>query len=267
MMITKKILAAGALALFLVSCSTEDQFVDIPLDDQSGKIVIEGSVTNEAGPYEIKVSRSIKVTSDHNNYPAVSNAKVTLSDNQGQTELLAFDTVEKVYKTGHFHTSAGMTYTLTVDVDGKIYKATSTMPEFVQLEDLEQDNVTLLGENNIIVVPSFTDPATKGNKYIFKSITGSKRPIEYNFFSDQLDNGEDISFPILSNYKLVKKDTVFVELQAVDAPVYDYFRVLKNAIPGDSGEPIPSNPPSNISNGALGYFSAHSTSVKAIIIQ
>lgn len=60
MMITQKILAAASLAFFLLSCSTEDQYVDIPLDDQSGKIVIEGSVTNEAGPYEIKFQDLLK---------------------------------------------------------------------------------------------------------------------------------------------------------------------------------------------------------------
>lgn len=207
------------------------------------------------------------MTSDHNNYPSVSNAKVTLSDDQGQNELLIYDPLEKVYKTGHFHTSAGRTYTLTVEVDGKTYKASSTLSQFVEIEDLVQDNVTLLGENTTVVVPSFTDPSTVGNKYIFKSVKGSKGTVEYNFFSDQLDNGENISFPIISNYKLAKNDTVFVELQVVDSPVYDYFRVLKNTIGGNGGDVIPSNPASNISGGALGYFSAHSTDVKALIIQ
>ncbi|WP_415324804.1 DUF4249 domain-containing protein [Chryseobacterium sp. MMS23-Vi53] len=253
--------------ILLVSCDAEDKYVDIPLQDKSGKIVIEGNVTDEDGPYEIKVSRSINAMSNTDNYPVVSNAKVTLNDNHGQTEELVYDSADKVYKTQNFHTSPGDTYTLTVTVDGVSYKATSTMPEFVQLDSLEQETMKILGEDIIMVVPTFTDPSTPGNKYVFKSQTGRLRPIEYEVVSDQSKNGETISAPIMSNYKLKKNDTVLVELQSVDQPIYNYFKVLPNSsAENNPGDIIPSNPPSNISNGALGYFSAHTSSTQFIII-
>lgn len=266
-MINKKILAVSALITLLVSCDTEDKFVDIPLDDKSGKIVIEGNVTNEAGPYEVKISKSISATSNTNNYPSVTNAKVILSDNHGQTEELVYDPEEKVYKTINFHTSSGDTYTLNVTVDGKTYVASSTMPELVGLDDLEQETVKIFGEDIIMTVAVFTDSETKGNRYVFKSQTGSKRPVEYDALTDQLNNGETVRYPLYSNYKLKKNDTVVVELQAVDNPVYEYFRVLHNvSAENNPGGMIPSNPPGNISNGALGYFSAHTSSINYIII-
>jgi hypothetical protein len=267
MMIQKKIWAVSALITLLVSCDTEDKVVDLPLDDKSGKIVIEGNVTNEAGPYEIKVSKSISVTSNTNDYPAVTNAKVVLSDNHGQTEQLVYNPGEKAYKTVNFHTSSGDVYTLNVTVDGKTYTASSTLPKPVELDNLEQENEKIFGEDVIRTVAVFTDPVTKGEKYIFKSATGGKRAVEYYALTDMLNNGETIRHSLYSNYKLKKNDTVVVELQSVDNPVYEYFRVFHNASAENNSEgTIPSNPPTNISNGALGYFSAHTSSFKHIII-
>ena len=52
---------------------------------------------------------------------------------------------------------------------------------------------------------------------------------------------------------LKKGDIVTVWLESVDKGVYDYFRTAGRE---DGQSASPSNPVSNISNGALGYFSA-----------
>ncbi len=265
-MINKKIftLSCFVLLFLLQSCGgEEDTTFDASYNNQSGKIVIEGNVTNEHGPYRVKVSRSINVTDNTNNYPAVTNAKVILNDNHGQTEELIYNPTEKVYKTKYFHTASGDVYTLTVTVDGKVYKAESKMPELVELEDLEQVNETFSGGSVISVIAFFEDPPTVGNRYVFKTKVGSKTSMPSTVVSDEGQNGEGISSNINDNFKVVKKDTVFVELQSVDTPVYEYFRVVSNIIAGG----ISSNPPSNISNGALGYFSAHAVSKRSIIIE
>ena len=71
------------LSLFLVtSCEKE---IDLDLEDQSGQIVIEGNITDQAGPYFVKITKSVAFT-QANQYPAVTNAQVILSDNTGQTE-------------------------------------------------------------------------------------------------------------------------------------------------------------------------------------
>ena len=68
------------ISLFLViSCERE---IDLNLEDQSGNIVIEANVTDQAGPYTVRITKSVSFTQS-NSYPRVENAQVTLSDNLG----------------------------------------------------------------------------------------------------------------------------------------------------------------------------------------
>jgi hypothetical protein len=59
-------------------------------------------------------------------------------------------------------------------------------------------------------------------------------------------------------------------MQSVDMPIFNYFKALPgvtlNGEYSGGGVP-PANPVNNISNGALGYFSAHTSEMKTIIIQ
>ncbi|MBI9054829.1 MAG: DUF4249 domain-containing protein [Bacteroidales bacterium] len=70
---------------------------NIPLDPSNNKnlIVIEGFLSNEAGPYTIKVSTSSNLD-DPKVYP-VSECQVAISDNQGLEEILS-ETEPGVYK-------------------------------------------------------------------------------------------------------------------------------------------------------------------------
>ena len=62
-------------------------------------------------------------------------------------------------------------------------------------------------------------------------------------------------------------------MQTIDRPVYEYFNTLQNALMNasdDDGGGIsmetPGNPTSNISNRALGYFSAFSTKSDSLVV-
>ena len=64
-------------------------------------------------------------------------------------------------------------------------------------------------------------------------------------------------------------DTIHVEMQCIDQNIYTYY-IAVIQISGDDGSGAgitPANPPSNISNGALGYFSAHTSAVSSIVIK
>lgn len=64
------------LLLFSVSCAFEE-VVELPINEQDGKIVIEGNITDQPGPYFIRITRSIKLAQT-GEAPAVKNAKVIL---------------------------------------------------------------------------------------------------------------------------------------------------------------------------------------------
>jgi len=259
------------ISLFIItSCEKE---IDLDLDDKSGNIVIEGNVTNLAGPYYVKITKSVAFT-ENNNYPVITNATVVLSDNTGQTETLKY-IGEGLYETIAFSATAGRTYTLKVTAEGKEYTAKSKMPEPVLLEDLQQDSFLVAGELSYTLLPIFTDPPVLGNRYLFNyTVNNSGKTFEA--FSDNVNNGLVNQRPLLlpndddgDGEKTKVGDTIYVEMQCIDTDVYTYFTSLLQIIDGGGpgGGITPSNPPSNISNGALGYFSAHTISKKNYVIK
>lgn len=260
------------LSLFLItSCEKE---IDLNLEDQSGKIVIEGNVTDQAGPYYVKITKSVAFT-EANQYPAIENAQVVLSDNSGQTETLQY-IGNGTYRTSAFAGQAGKTYTLKIQADGKEYISTSTMPEAVSFDGLEQDSFTVGGEKSYTLLPIFTDPQPLGNRYLFKYSVNSNPKIYFTEFSDNVNNGMLNQRPLLlpndngdqpNDVKVVPGDTIHVEMQCIDQKVYTFYSALLQLSGGGPGGGItPANPPGNISNGALGYFSAHTVRKRSVKI-
>ncbi|MCS3529346.1 DUF4249 domain-containing protein [Chryseobacterium sp. JUb7] len=261
------------LSLFtLTACEKE---IDLDLDDQSGNIVIEGNVTDQAGPYFVKITKSVAFT-EGNQYPAVENASVILSDNTGQTETLQY-IGNGTYQTSTFTGASGRTYTLKIDAEGKQYTAQSTMPQAVSFDDLEQDSFMIGGETSYTLLPVFMDPPALGNRYLF-SFTVNNHPKKYfQEFSDNVNNGAANQRPLLlpnddeddDDIKVAVGDTIHVEMQCIDENVYTFYSALLQISNGGGpgGGVTPSNPPSNISNGALGYFSAHTVRTRSIVIQ
>jgi len=66
-----------------------------------------------------------------------------------------------------------------------------------------------------------------------------------------------------SDTGLAVGDSVKVEMQCIDQGTYQYFNTFREASGGQTNV-TPANPVSNISNNALGYFSAHTSRYRAI---
>jgi hypothetical protein len=67
---------------------------------------------------------------------------------------------------------------------------------------------------------------------------------------------------------LLTGDSVRVEMQNIDANVYEYLRTLAQVLQsgGGLGTASPANPQSNFSGGVLGYFSAHTLRRRSVIV-
>jgi len=256
--------------LALTSCEKE---VDLDLNDQSGNIVIEGNVTNQPGPYTVKITKSVGF-SEPNQYPAVTGAQVILSDDMGQTETLQY-TGNGVYQTSTFTGSPGRTYTLKVQAEGKEYTAQSKMPEVVYFDGLKQSSFKFGDKTTYTLLPLFTDPIMLGNRYLF-IFTINDLPKKYmNTISDNVNNGLPNQQPLIlpnddnkgRDHEVVVGDKIHVEMQSIDTNVFTYYSALLQISGGNGGTATPANPPSNINNGALGYFSAHTTDTETFVIQ
>ncbi|UWX61138.1 DUF4249 domain-containing protein [Chryseobacterium oranimense] len=263
------------LSLFVVtSCEKE---INLDLDDKSGTIVIEGNVTNQPGPYTVRITKSVAFT-QNNQYPAVTGAQVILSDNTGQTETLQYIGDGK-YITTAFTGITGRTYTLKIQAEGQQYTAQSTMPEAVSFDGLTQDSFTFGGETTYTLLPVFTDPPALGNRYLFNFTINNMTKKTFEVFSDNVNNGLVNQRPLLlpneddkddpTDHKVAPGDTVYVEMQSIDHNIFTYYSALLQISEGGGpgGGVTPTNPPSNINNGALGYFSAHTVQKRSIVIQ
>ncbi|WP_326983159.1 DUF4249 domain-containing protein [Chryseobacterium sp. MYb264] len=260
------------LSLFLLtSCEKE---IDLDLKDQSGQIVIEGNVTDQAGPYFVKITKSVAFT-NANQYPVIADAEVVLSDNSGQTETLQY-VGNGTYQTSTFVGQSGKIYTLKITAEGQQYTAQSTMPDAVDFEDLEQDSFAVGGETSYTLLPIFTDPPALGNRYLFSYTVNNNPKKFFSEFSDNVNNGMPNQRPLIlpnddkevDDIKVVVGDTIHVEMQCIDQSVYTYYSALLQLSGGGPGGGVtPTNPPSNISNGALGYFSAHTVRTRSTVIQ
>ncbi len=64
-------------------------------------------------------------------------------------------------------------------------------------------------------------------------------------------------------------DTTVVDVSTMNPRVYDYFEIVEDLQRGfgDPFDPIPTNPPTNIEGGALGYFHATSIYRDTIIVR
>jgi hypothetical protein len=244
------------------------------LDDQSGKIVVEGNITDQAGPYYVKITKSVAFT-ENNQYPAIENAQVVLSDNTGQTETLSY-IGNGTYQTSTFVGQPGRTYTLKINAEGQQYLAQSTMPQAVSFDGLDQDSFMVGGETSYTLLPVFTDPLPLGNHYLFVYTVNNNPKKFFSEFSDNVNNGMPNQRPLIlpnddaevDDIKVVVGDTIHVEMQCIDDMVYTFYSALLQLSGGGPGGGVtPTNPPSNVSNGALGYFSAHTVRTRSTVIQ
>jgi len=108
------------LALIL-GCVEPIEF-DVP--SAQSLIIVEGSITNEDVPYQVKISRAIPVTADSLIRPPVEKAKVTLFDDKDNSEDLK-EISPGIYETGGvMKGEIGRSYHIRVETeDGKVFES------------------------------------------------------------------------------------------------------------------------------------------------
>jgi hypothetical protein len=265
-MMLKKYFITFLVGFFLVGCEKE---IQLPLDPNQSLLVIDGSITDEFGPYYIKLSKSNSI-SEASNFLAVTGALVIVKDNLGQIDTLKHEK-EGRYKTNKLKGIYGNTYYLEVQVENKKYTANSTMPQKVELDSLRINPFTLNTEIRYSVIPVYTDPIQLGNSYRFIQKINDTLDQTFHVFNDNLNNGKENQRPLRGgsdSLEVKLNDIIAVEMQCITRPTYLYYYTLyQQSGAGPGGGTTPSNPPSNIIGGALGIFSAHTVQRRQIKIE
>lgn len=247
-------------SLIFIGC---EKVIDVDLNDSDPQIVIEGTVNNQAGPYEVRIS---KTRNFNENVPffGISGALVVLSDNSAQVDTL-IETSTGIYRTESLIGIPGNTYYLSVNVEGKFYYSASVLPHIVNFDSLFTETSTLFGETQIYAVPQYTDTPGMRNFYRFVEFVNNNRTNRIFVQNDINRNGAIITQPLRSENDVLAGDTIKVEMMCIDEPVYNYFLSLLTNVEGGLNEGTPANPLTNIVGSKLGYFSAYSVQTKSII--
>ncbi|HAS44270.1 MAG TPA: hypothetical protein DCS93_27580 [Microscillaceae bacterium] len=324
---TPYILLLPLVLLFFGSCLEE---IDDFEFNKTSRITINALVTNKKGPYTVHVSKSSNNIQDFNQkdrrilpayfkhfgnssslsntaltgppYEPVTQAIVTLSDDQGNEEILepwqgslppsqqeywpTYQTFADLgfYRTRQFQGIPGRTYILTVQYEGQVYQATATMPLPAPAIDemtLEDKLVPFTMGHNTYQVPtiSFQEPQDQKNAYLFfgRILYNDERrlffPHESDFWTsiaesfvvidDQLlqPSVVDLRFEI-PNLVILRDNRFLLEMHTLTPPALAYYQALKNQDKNLGGvfNSAPASPPSNFSNGALGFFRVSSVS-------
>jgi hypothetical protein len=261
----KHIFLIAGIFLF-TSCS---KVIDVNLIDAPVQIVIEGEINNQPGPYFVKISKSVNYTAD-NNFPAVSGASVVISSD-GIVDTL-IESIPGTYATHLIQGMQGSTYSLQVLAEGQTYTSSSIMPDAVSLDSIGFTTAAR-NDDNLNAVVYFQDPPGISNYYRFIEYNNGK-PMPNsrgNFvFDDRLSDGRYIGETLFNDSSNIKMgDTVSINMKCVDESVYNFWfqfdQIAGNGRGGFSA-PTPANPVSNITGGALGYFSANTSQTKAVVI-
>jgi hypothetical protein len=144
------------------------------------------------------------------------------------------------------------------------------MPESVPLDSVTFETLTGFGQQQISAVVNFQDPAGIQNDYRFvEYIKGEQFTRNIFIFSDRLSDGKYIVNTLRNDSSYLSPgDMLEVKMYCIDEPVYNYFDQLSRV--SGSGtfntSASPANPVSNISNGAYGYFSAHTVRIRKVTV-
>jgi len=253
-------------AILLLAITSCQKIISINTNNAAPQLVIEGNLTDIYGDQMVHISKTVPFNAT-NNYPPVSGATVIVTDSAG--DIIPFTEESPGYYYNHiFAGNYKETYTLTVTTGGKVYKASSTMPAPVELDSVSTTSDQFDKNNPFTIVVNYQDPPGVPNQYKFDLYINSV-PVQTIFTNnDEFTDGRYVHEQLFQQgTNIVAGDTAKVDMECIDENIYQYwFSLSQLQINGPGGGITPSNPPSNFNNGALGYFSAHTSSIKIGVV-
>lgn len=248
-------------AILLLLCqlfSSCEELIDINLNDADPRIVIEADLNNLPNAQIIYVSRTVPFN-DVRPKEIVGNAQVQVMGPQGSPIQFVFSEEHQGYVNSTFIPRENLTYSLRVMVDGEMYESTETMPMRVEVDSVGMLRENIFGDTYYFATLRFQDPAGIDNYYKYNVSVDDKPMKFFAVFSDKFNDGLYITHQIGSvDNDIEMTSQVIIRRQSISESVYRYWNEIQSTNPGSAA---PANPTSNITNGALGYFSVSNADV------
>lgn len=248
--------------------------IDIDLNEgENNHLVVDGEITNLPKAHSVRLTRS---TSYFYNQPAPAElgATVTITDGEN-TFILLDDDNDGTYLTDSTVCGVpGRTYTLNIELaNGETYTASDYMPLPNSFDTIYYDYTDTylsikLPEHHYIFYSSFTEHPGVPDCYVL-----------YVYFNDSCYNSEfkdvtwtsdgdfdgnemfrDIEIADANEDSIPQKAEARFDLYSISEEYYDFIGEFSSETFGNSAilQGPPANIPTNVSNGALGFFCAKS---------
>ena len=261
----------GILTITIFVFAGCEKVINLNLVESKPQLVIEGLITDGAGPYTVKLSKTGSYF-DEPVLPLVTKAVVVISDNLGITDTLK-ETKPGIYLTSKVQGIPGRTYNLSVLSENIRYTATSTMFSHVPIDSLKlrksySEGIAIGSDGKqdarVEIHCFFRDPPEKNFYRAYIYTNGNRGYEDYKLYDDQYTNGKQTDLQVKRAHI---GDIIRVDLISLDKSTYKYYTTFNDLI---HSNPIfgstPMNPNTNLTNGALGFFGACAISTKTIII-
>jgi len=288
--IFKTLLPAFCLLVFslFVSCTAP---IDIRTRDSEPVIVIYGCLTNEFTNQSIRITRSSPYFYNEEN-PAVTDAKVRVTSSNGREYSFLYDTNGYYYSQRRFSVVPGVTYHLSVEVDDELYQAETTTLPAVPADSIHIKYIDIMGFGHYSMNLYVQEPYETEDFYLFKftindSISNDKVS-EFIISDDVMINGaylygasiylfEDATDPDLATidrenetygYWVSPGDHIRLQMMHIEKGYYVFISDCMSEKYGENpffGGP-PSNIYTNLSNGAVGYFTSYCIHEKSAVV-
>lgn len=264
------------MMLTVVTLFSCEEVIQLDLEATPQKVVIEGLFTDRRGDQFVRISK----TADFYNSDAlevVSGADVTVTSSDG--EVIPFIEITSGYyaPSGKVSGQIGMSYKLAVRIDDQVYESEEQLLRVTDIDSLnyeltEDPSDERMEKGHLYdLLMYFQEPKGTQDYYFFKFYRNDS--LAYTNANDiYLTSDEALSesikgFPAPVYY--AENDTAYMEMFSLTRKGYLYFSDLANLQFSDGGlfGPVPANPRSNISNGALGFFQVSAVVSKEIILK
>ena len=254
------------IALLLFGC---EKVIDVDLNEASPEIVIEANLSDYTNNAELKLTKTGSYFGE-TPIEKITDATVLIENEFGETFNL--DEIEDgFYRTEDVVFKSGVTYNLSVSVETEKYESSSKLNQVVLIDSLKYyfDEGFVFLDAGYIVKIYFNDPPDENNYYrikVFENDTLRNNTEDLFVFDDRLIDGQSLEVN-MRGVIFDLGDTVSIQLVSLDEGAYEYLKTFQELINVNAGSAAPANPTSNITNGALGYFSAWSADEKTVIIE
>ncbi len=271
-------LKISSLTLFITLiclCTTSCKFViDLDYKNIEPIWVIESEVGNGEAKVKITHTKNMESLALYNGIDAASKVIITDSQNNS-TELFYYEECGLYLPNQTINTTAGETFTINVEIEGKEFSSYSKVEEPVVIDSTFFKLVSSMppGSKSLTCLSAISDLSI-GNelRYYYNRLFINDELSRWSISTNQTAVQGVISLAFPLRYKKEMKPTddttrhnivddgdwLRVEVRSIDRRTYEYFYSM------NVGDMSGSNPYPNFSGGCLGYFMAFSEEVNEI---